>query len=198
MRIACQVWITVLACAASGFLPTASAEIDPALLSALKKGGNVILLRHAETVAGIGDPPGYKLDDCTTQRNLSAAGRAQARAWGEAMTRNQIPLAGIYSSVWCRCVDTAKLAFGKADTWPALNSHFDRGAADQQAEQVRGGMMVRMLSGKNLVLVTHQVNITTLTGKVPSMGEAVIARVTATKDKAALPTLDVIGMIKLP
>jgi broad specificity phosphatase PhoE len=172
--------------------------MDAALLAALKQGDNVILLRHAETVPGIGDPPGYKLDDCRTQRNLGAAGRAQARAWGEAMTRDQIPIGGVFSSVWCRCLDTAKLAFGKADTWPALNSHFDRGAAEQQAEQVRGGMVVRMSPGKNLVLVTHQVNITTLTGKVPSMGEAVIARIAVTKDKAALPTLDVIGTVKLP
>jgi broad specificity phosphatase PhoE len=114
------------------------------------------------------------------------------------VARNGIAISGVFSSVWCRCVDTAKLAFGKSDTWPALNSHFDRGAADLQAEQVRGGIAARMLPGKNLVLVTHQVNITTLTGKVPSMGEAVIARVLTTKDKSALPTLDVIGMLKIP
>jgi broad specificity phosphatase PhoE len=180
------------------YLPYASAEVDASLLAALKRGDHVILLRHAETVPGIGDPPGYKLDNCETQRNLSAAGRAQARAWGEAVARNGIAISGVFSSVWCRCVDTAKLAFGKSDTWPALNSHFDRGAADLQAEQVRGGIAARMLPGKNLVLVTHQVNITTLTGKVPSMGEAVIARVLTTKDKSALPTLDVIGMLKIP
>jgi broad specificity phosphatase PhoE len=195
LRIALVAVITLVA---SVGMPHASAEVDASLLAALKRGDYVILLRHAETDPGIGDPPGYKLDNCATQRNLSAAGRAQARAWGEAVTRNSMPIGGVFSSVWCRCVDTAKLAFGKSDTWPALNSHFDRGAADLQTEQVRGGIAARMVPGKNLVLVTHQVNITALTGKVPSMGEAVVARVAPTKDKSALPTLDVIGMMKLP
>ncbi len=179
-------------------LVAATAHAGEAVWDALKGGGHVILLRHAETVPGIGDPPGYKLDDCATQRNLSPAGRAQSRAWGDAVKRRNIPIGGVFSSVWCRCVDTATIAFGKTDTWPALNSHFDRGAADVQAEAVRGGIPARMQSGKNLVLVTHQVNITTLTGKVPSMGEAVIARVVAAQDKSQPGTLEVIGALKLP
>jgi phosphohistidine phosphatase SixA len=179
-------------------LVTSTAHASEAVWDALKNGGHVILLRHAETVPGIGDPPGYKLDDCTTQRNLSPAGRAQSRAWGDAVKRRNIPIGGVFSSVWCRCVDTATIAFGKADTWPALNSHFDRGSADVQAEAVRGGIPARTQPNKNLVLVTHQVNITTLTGKVPSMGEAVIARVVPAADKSQPGTLNVIGTLKLP
>ncbi len=166
--------------------------------SALKQGGHVFLLRHTETVPGIGDPPGYRLDDCKTQRNLSAAGRAQARAWGKAFADNGVQTSDVFSSVWCRCVDTAVLAFGKADTWPALNSHFDTGSGEIQAEQVRGGITTRMKPGKTLVLVTHQVNITALTGRTPAMGEAVVARVVQSADKSKPPRLDVVGMLKLP
>ena len=169
-----------------------------AVWSALKQGGHVFLLRHTETVPGIGDPPGYRLDDCKTQRNLSAAGRAQARAWGKAFSENGVQTSGVFSSVWCRCVDTAVLAFGKADKWPALNSHFDTGSGDSQAQQVLGGITARMKPGKTLVLVTHQVNITALTGRTPAMGEAVVARVVLSADKSQPPQLDVVGMLKLP
>jgi broad specificity phosphatase PhoE len=178
-------------------LPGAHANAD-ALWSALKQGGHVFLLRHTETVPGIGDPPGYRLDDCKTQRNLSAAGRAQARVWGKAFADQGIQTSGVFSSVWCRCVDTAVLAFGKADTWPALNSHFDSGSGDLQAQQVRGGLTARMKPGKTLVLVTHQVNITALTGRTAAMGEAVVARVILSADKSQPPALEVVGMLKLP
>ena len=152
-------------------------EQHAAIWAALKNGGHVVLLRHAATVPGIGDPPGYKLNDCKTQRNLSDAGREQSRAWGKALARHNIPVGGVFSSAWCRCIDTARLAFGKVDIWPALNSHFDSPqAAALQAEQAKGGMPVRMQKGKNLILVTHQVNITTLSGRSPAMGEAIIMR----------------------
>lgn len=171
-----------------------------AIWSALKQGNHIILLRHTETVAGIGDPPGYRLDDCRTQRNLNDAGRAQARAWGKAVAEKAIPIGGVFSSVWCRCVETAALAFSggsrRPETWPALNSHFDTpDFAALQAQQVRGGLPARMQVGKNLVLVTHQVNITALTGAVPAMGEAVVARLRG--DKRRLATLEVIGLLKV-
>jgi broad specificity phosphatase PhoE len=178
-------------------LSTAYANAD-ASWSALKQGGHVFLLRHTETVPGIGDPPGYRLDDCKTQRNLSAAGRAQARAWGKAFADNGVQTSGVFSSVWCRCVDTAVLAFGKTETWPALNSHFDSGSGDMQAQQVLGGISVRMKPGKTLVLVTHQVNITALTGRTPAMGEAVVARVLLSADRSQPPRLEVVGMVRLP
>ncbi|MCY7387153.1 MAG: histidine phosphatase family protein [Burkholderiales bacterium] len=165
-------------------------EQNTALWTALKDGGHVILLRHAATEPGIGDPPGYKLDDCKTQRNLRDAGREQSRAWGKAFA--QIPVGGVFSSVWCRCVETAKLAFSKAETWPALNSHFDSPqSATIQAEQLKGGIPVRMQKGKNLVLVTHQVNITQLSGWSPNMGEAVVMRVSGT-------ALQPVGRLQVP
>ena len=167
-------------------------EQNTALWTALKDGGHVILLRHAATEPGIGDPPGYRLDDCKTQRNLSDAGREQSRAWRRAFGQKAIPVGGVFSSVWCRCVDTAKLAFGKAETWPALNSHFDSPqSAVIQAEQLKGGIPVRMQKGKNLVLVTHQVNITQFSGISPNMGEAVVMRVSGT-------LLQPVGRLQVP
>ena len=193
----------LLGVAVSAAHSASSAGSSDAIWSALKQGNHIILLRHTETVAGIGDPPGYRLDDCRTQRNLNDAGRAQARAWGKAVAEKAIPIGGVFSSVWCRCVETATLAFGQAgrapDTWPALNSHFDSASsATLQAEQVRGGIPARMQTAKNLVLVTHQVNITTLTGALPMMGEAVIVRVRTSGDKRQLATLEVVGALKLP
>lgn len=148
------------------------------LWSALRAGGYVVLLRHAQTVPGIGDPPGFTLEDCQSQRNLNDAGRDQSRAWGKAFTSRAIPVGRVFSSRWCRCMETARLAFGKADSWPVLNSHFDSPqSAARQAAQVKGGIGIRMQKGKNLVLVTHQVNITALSGRTPQMGHAVIMRV---------------------
>jgi len=194
------VFALLLSLAVSSAHSAPSVGSSEAIWSALKQGNHVILLRHTETVAGIGDPPGYRLDDCRTQRNLNDAGRAQARAWGKAVAEKAIPIGGVFSSVWCRCVETAALAFSGAsrrpETWPALNSHFDTpDSAALQAQQVRGGIPARMQVAKNLVLVTHQVNITALTGAVPAMGEAVVARLRG--DKRRLATLEVIGLLKV-
>lgn len=170
---------------------------------ALKNGEHIVLLRHTETVPGIGDPPGFNLNDCATQRNLSDIGRDHARAWGKAFAAKGIAVGGVFSSRWCRCMDTARLAFGRVDTWPALNSHFDSPQfAALQADQVKGGVSVRMQKNKVLVLVTHQVNISAITGITPSMGEAVVLKITSLKhtnkqDKRNSETLTVVGTLKI-
>jgi hypothetical protein len=103
----------------------AHAEEEPWAL--LRQGGHVVLLRHAQTTSGIGDPEGTRLEDCTTQRNLSEGGRAHARRVGEEFRRFRVPVDMVLSSEWCRCVETAGLAFGgTADVWPALNNLFGR------------------------------------------------------------------------
>jgi broad specificity phosphatase PhoE len=179
------------------------ASANDALWQALKKGEHVLLMRHAETVPGIGDPLGFNLNDCATQRNLSDAGRAQARAWGASFVANGVAVGGVFSSRWCRCMDTARLAFGRIDTWPALNSHFDSPQfAALQAEQVNGGIAVRMQKNKVLVLVTHQVNISAIAGVTLGIGEAVVLKVTALKNPNALngrtnDTLSVVGTLKV-
>jgi phosphohistidine phosphatase SixA len=155
------------------------AAANPAIWQALKNDNHVVLLRHTETVPGIGDPPNFNLSDCTSQRNLNDRGRDHARAWGKAFTANGIKVGGVFSSAWCRCIDTAKLATGRVDTWPALNSHFDSPQfANTQAEQVKGGIPARMQKGKVLLLITHQVNISAIAGVTPAMGEAVVMKLT--------------------
>lgn len=152
--------------------PPASAS--DALWQTLRAGGNVVLVRHATTDPGVGDPSGFKLNDCSTQRNLNEAGRAEARRLGAAFRKHGIPVSSVRSSRWCRCIDTAILAFGKADPWPALDNTFEtperRPAQMREVTQAMGKKPAR----GNLVLVTHGVNIAALTGIHVAQGEIVI------------------------
>ena len=97
-----------------------------ALAAQLRAGRCVVLWRHAQTTPGVGDPAGFRLADCTTQRNLSAEGRDQARAAGEWFKARALSPAGVRSSAWCRCRDTADLAFGSHVHWAPLDSSFGR------------------------------------------------------------------------
>src|SRR6185503_13331091 len=109
-------WRAVLACAVL-ILAAAGPAVadDEALWTLLRAGGQVIMLRHAGTIGTFGDPPGFRFDDCSTQRNLTEAGREQARKIGEAFRAREIPIARVLSSPWCRCLDTARLAFGRVE-----------------------------------------------------------------------------------
>ncbi len=141
----------------------------------LREGGCIVLMRHALTVPGVGDPPGFRLDDCSTQRNLSEEGREQSRRVGQAFADAGIPVADIRSSAWCRCTETADLAFGRHRVWTPLNSFFAREGRDQQTRDVLQALRNHR-APDNLVLVTHQVNITALTGQSPAMGELFLTR----------------------
>ena len=151
---------------------------EAALWKALREGGHVALMRHA-IAPGVGDPAGFRLDDCTTQRKLSAQGRAQARAIGERFRANGIATAAVFSSQWCRCLDTAReLALGEVVAFPGLNSFFaGRGEEARHTAAVRALIRERAHSPLPLVLVTHQVNITALTGVFPASGEIIVLRV---------------------
>lgn len=141
----------------------------------LRSGGCVVLMRHAQTVPGVGDPPGWRLGACHTQRALSAEGREQARRIGQAFKREGVRVDEVRSSAWCRCTDTADLAFGRHTVWAALNSFFQTGDATAQTQAVREALP-RWPGPGNLVLVTHQVNISALTGETPAMGELFLIR----------------------
>lgn len=131
-------------------------------------------MRHATTEPGVGDPPGFRLDDCTTQRNLSDAGREEARRINAAFRAREIPIGRVLSSRWCRCLETARLAFGTVEPWPPLDSFFnDRSREPEQTQDVRRRASERPATG-NLVLVTHRVNISALTGLLPAPGEMII------------------------
>lgn len=151
----------------------ARANSDP-LETHLRAGACVLLLRHAQTEPGIGDPAGFRLDQCSTQRNLSDEGRAQARRIGQWFTTRGLQPSAVRSSAWCRCQDTAKLAFGRHEVWPALNSFFDgQGSETVQTAQLRAALG-RLRSGRFDVWVTHQVNMSALTGQGMAMGEGLL------------------------
>lgn len=143
----------------------------------LDSGGWIMMMRHAATEAGIGDPPNFRIGDCGTQRNLSDAGRDQARRAGVAMRAAGIRIDEVRTSQWCRCRETAELAFGAAQDWPALNSFFSaRSTGAAQTAEVLA-YTSSLAAGRNLMLVTHQVNITALVGGFVVPGEVVAGRV---------------------
>jgi broad specificity phosphatase PhoE len=154
-------------------LPGPAAASD-AVWSLLRGGGQVVLLRHGTTTPGVGDPPGFRLEDCATQRNLDDEGRSESRRIGAAFRARGIPVGQVLSSPWCRCLETARLAFGRAERWTALDNLF--GNRSREAEQV-AAMRERVSqrpSDGNLILVTHGSTIQALTGQSVAMGEFLV------------------------
>ncbi|MES2758508.1 MAG: histidine phosphatase family protein [Pseudomonadota bacterium] len=158
----------------------------------LRRGGHVILMRHASTEPGIGDPAGFVLGQCATQRNLSESGRMDARHIGEQFGRNAIPVATVLSSRWCRCLDTARLAFGRAEPAPMLDSMFldQADARQRKLVDVRRYLGSAMGAG-NIVMVTHDVNIQALVGRSLRPGEMAVAAVEANGALRVIGTLSV-------
>ena len=149
---------------------------DEALWAGLRSGEQVALIRHAEA-PGVGDPAGFKLGDCSTQRNLSDQGRRQAKEAGTLFRSKGVSSATVYSSQWCRCLDTANaLALGPVMQQPALNSFFDESARGSEQTAALRRLIGERPAGKPLVMVTHQVNITALSGVYPQSGEIVVVR----------------------
>lgn len=142
--------------------------------------GAALILRHAMTEPGIGDPPGFVLGRCETQRNLSAEGRAQAAAFGRTLASRGWRPAAIRSSRWCRCLDTAQAirsSLGEntpaVEPWPALDSFFDDRAREPAQTAALRERLRRLPRGAGFELwVTHQVNISALAAMSPAMGEA--------------------------
>ncbi|MGH6608882.1 MAG: histidine phosphatase family protein [Burkholderiaceae bacterium] len=165
-------FIAALVFVAAALIPL-SAQPNEQLWSELKNGGNVVLIRHAITTPGAGDPPGFRIDDCSTQRNLTDEGRQHARKIGEAFRERGISVERVFSSPWCRCLETARLAFGKAEAWQPLSNLFGR--SENEAKQVAElRAFVSQSRSGNAVLVTHGSTIVALTGISPATGEIVI------------------------
>lgn len=151
------------------------ASDEDALWEAVRNGVAVAIMRHA-LAPGTGDPDNFVLGDCSTQRNLSDAGRRQATKIGDRFRENGIQMAHVFTSEWCRCRDTAELlGLGPVKALPPLNSFFERWEnRDPQTAALRAWLAD--YNGKGpLVLVTHQVNIRALTGSFTSSGEIVVA-----------------------
>ncbi len=136
--------------------------------------GAVVLFRHADA-PGVGDPPGFQLGDCRTQRNLGPAGRDQARRLGERLRAQGVRPARVLTSQWCRARDTAELAFpGQAETSPAFNSFFDDRARDAAQTAEARALLLAWRGPGALVVFTHQVNISALSGITTQSGEGVV------------------------
>lgn len=176
----------VLGAVALAVAPAARAEdprlrrgADDAMLWAqLRRGGVVMLIRHTVTESA-GDQPGYTLDDCSTQRNLSERGREDAVLIGERMRSEKALIERVYTSPWCRCRETARLAFGAAEDWEPLASSFDVPHREEvYAERVRkriGTYSTHKPKG-NIVMVTHNLNIAALTKLSVMPGGVVVVR----------------------
>jgi phosphohistidine phosphatase SixA len=181
LGIAVIVCLEVFGFLAYALAQTATQVVEPdraALLAVLREGGSVLLLRHAQTVPGVGDPPGFVLSDCKTQRNLSPEGIEQAKRIGVAARTEFIRFAKVLTSQWCRCRDTAQLISSEVSDWPALNSFFDDASTRVTQTEAVKKRLLSMPYRETWLLVTHQVNITALTGISPAMGEGVVVRVT--------------------
>lgn len=178
-------FLAVSALLASGHPSAAGGD----LWQRLHEGGYVLLIRHAATHPGIGDPPGFRLGECSTQRNLSEQGRRDARALGAAFRKRGIPLGPVLSSRWCRCLDTARLAFGRVEAAPMLDSLFTDSETESRAklrdtlarvaaytDNGDSGDSGDSRDKPNLVLVTHDVNIRALVNEYAAPGEIVVTR----------------------
>ncbi|NDH70050.1 MAG: histidine phosphatase family protein [Proteobacteria bacterium] len=152
------------------------AEIDKDILASLKEGNKLIFIRHAYAPGG-GDPDNFDINDCNTQRNLSDSGRQQAKNISNFFIENQINFKKVYSSEWCRCKETAKIAFGDFETKNFLNSFFSQKFAKNRKKQMNdlNNFVDNYKDDGNLVFVTHYVVISEALNYAPSSGEIVVA-----------------------
>jgi len=157
---------------------SALAQTD--LASAMQDGQHVLLMRHADA-PGYGDPRGYQLNQCSTQRNLGEAGKRQAQLTGEWLAKQGISKAQVYSSPWCRCFDTATLLNkGAVTKEAALGSFFD----DMSQAKKQTDDLAKLIQDERIkypkapiIMVTHHVNIQSFTGKVVNSGDMVLVKV---------------------
>jgi len=162
--------LAVVVCAVS-----VSAAQTQSVWDAVREPGSVVVLRHSYAPGGF-DPPDAKLEDCSTQRNLDDNGRAQARRIGEAFRKNAVEVGKVLSSPRCRCLDTARLAFGQVEPWSVLQGALN----DSELRRSRLAETRKAIdahhTGPPLVLVTHGSVVTDLTGLNIRMGEFVVLR----------------------
>ena len=152
------------------------AEFNKKLFNQLEDGGKLIFIRHAYA-PGSGDPSNFNLNDCSTQRNLSDNGRKQAEYIGEFFRNKKIKIDKVLSSEWCRCKETAKIAFKNFSTNSFLNSFYSSKFAKNKSKQINAlnDYIDKFKSNKNLVLITHYVLISEVLNYGPSSGEIVIS-----------------------
>ena len=152
------------------------ADLNKKLINQLEEGGKLIFIRHAYA-PGSGDPNNFNLNDCSTQRNLNKDGINQAKNIGKFFKKNKIKIFKVFSSEWCRCKETAKIAFNDFSTKNFLNSFYSPEFQKNKSKQVKelSDYIQNFDSKKNLILITHYVLIYEILGYAPSSGEIVIS-----------------------
>ena len=152
------------------------ADSNQSLINELKKGGKLIFIRHAYAPGG-GDPNNFDINDCNTQRNLNNSGREQAKNIGNFFKDNNINIENVYSSEWCRCKETALIAFKKFETKDFLNSFFSSKFAKNKDSQMNNlkEFIKNNKSKQNIVFVTHYVVISESLNYLSSSGEIVVS-----------------------
>ena len=152
------------------------ADLDKKLFNQLGDGGKLIFIRHAYA-PGNGDPSNFNLNDCSTQRNLSMEGRKQAENIGKFFRNKKIKIDKVLSSEWCRCKETAEIAFKKFSTNSFLNSFYSSKFVKNKDKQIDAlkDYIDKFKSDKNLVFVTHYVLISEVLNYGPSSGEIVVS-----------------------
>ena len=158
------------------FPSTIKADSNQELSLELKKGGKLIFIRHAYAPGG-GDPENFDINNCDTQRNLSEEGREQAKKIGNFFKENDVPILKVFSSEWCRCKETAELAFTNFETKDFLNSFFSAKFANNRNKQMLDlkNYVKKFNGNENLIFVTHYVVINEALDYAPSSGEIVIS-----------------------
>ena len=156
--------------------PLVKAESNQTLIKELQKGGKLIFIRHAYAPGG-GDPENFDINDCSTQRNLSESGRIQSQKIGSFFTENKISIVKVYSSEWCRCKETASIAFDNFETKNFLKSFFSAQFAHNRKKQVIEfeEFLNNWDQNQNIIFVTHYVVISEILNYAPSSGEIVIS-----------------------
>lgn len=155
------------------FMEAALAD-DAVAWQALREGRAILVMRHA-SAPGLGDPPGFVLEDCKTQRNLNEQGRAEAQRWGVRLREAGLTGVRLFSSRWCRALETAEhMALAPVEPLPALDSFFASPVSEQSHTAALREAVGQLQPSEVAILVTHQVNITALTGIFPQSGEGLI------------------------
>ena len=152
------------------------ADLNQNIISELKKGGKIIFIRHAYAPGG-GDPNNFNINDCDTQRNLNNDGRLQSKKIGDFFKKNKISIEKVYSSEWCRCKETASIAFRSFETKNFLNSFFSERFMKNKDNQIENlNKFINNWNGQqNLIFVTHYVVISEILNYTPSSGEIVVS-----------------------
>jgi phosphohistidine phosphatase SixA len=147
------------------------------LIEQMKSGGHILMVRHAYA-PGTGDPANFKIGDCATQRNLDSGGRTQARSIGDWLRSKGIKVANVYSSQWCRCLETARLLdLGTVAELPALNSFYELPQnREPNIKALRSFISNLPENGDLIIWVTHFVTILEISGQGVSSGEGVVLK----------------------